>query len=172
VIARSTAESEEKLDLSFFVAAAPVEVAFRVDGVVRSEGSAVNHVPESSVVEDQGNHLAPVSVVIPIVVEERDLVLSVLKLRLSRRDGGGVRHLGSGCGDLGDCCGSVLRCGARCLCAGAGGRVRLAVLASTVSAGSVSGHGHKDASRGQRHKRESKRARERERGKRSVMVLL
>ena len=99
-------------------------------------------------------------VVVPIVVEERDLVLDVLKLWLSKWDGGGVRCLGSGCVVLGSSCGIVLRCGVRWLCAGAGGRVRLARVASAVSMGAVSGHRHQSASRGQRHKRESEQARE------------
>ena len=100
-------------------------------------------------------------VVILIIVEKRDLVLNMLKLQLSRQDEGGVRHLSSGCGNMGSRHGTILWCGTRCLYAGAGGCIRLAILASAVSADAVSGHGHKDASRGQKDK--SKRARESER---------
>jgi len=113
VILGSTAEGEEKLDLGFLVAVAPVKVGIRVGSVVRSRGSAINHIPESSVLKNQGNHLAPVCIVVPIIVEEQDLVLDVLKLWLSGWDRGGGRHLGSGCGVLGSSCGSVLWCSIR-----------------------------------------------------------
>jgi hypothetical protein len=93
-----------------------------------------------------------VGVVVLIIVKKRDLVLNVLKLRLSRRDGGGVRRLSSGCGNMGSRHGAVLRCGARCLYAGARGCIRLAILASAVSVGVVSGHRHKNVSRGQEDK--------------------
>ena len=47
-----TTESEEELDFGFLVVAAPVKVAIRVGGVVRSRGSAIDHIPESSVTKD------------------------------------------------------------------------------------------------------------------------
>jgi len=143
-----TTKNEEELDFSFLVAVAPVKVAIRVGGVVRSGGSAIDHIPESSVTKDQGNHLAPVGIVGLIIVEERDLILNVLKLWLSRRDEGGIRCLSSGCGNMRSRHGAVLRCSTRCLCARAEGCIRLAVLTSAVRVGAVSGHGHKDASRG------------------------
>ncbi len=83
MIAGSMTESKEELDLGFLVTMVPVKVGVMVGGVVRSGGSAIDYVPESSVLKNQGNHLAPVCVVVPIIVEEQDLVLDVLKLWLS-----------------------------------------------------------------------------------------
>ena len=100
-------------------------------------------------------------VVILIIIKKRDLILNVMKLRLSRQDGGGIRHLSSGCSNMGSRHSAVLQCGARCLYARAKGCIRLAILASAVSVGAVSGYGHKNMSRGQEDK--SKQARKSER---------
>jgi len=75
----SIVEYKEKLDLSLFVILAPFKICLRVGDGVGSWGSAVNHVPKSSVLEDQGNHLIPVSVAIPIVIKEWNLILDCLR---------------------------------------------------------------------------------------------
>ena len=49
MIAGSTTESKKELDLGFLVTTIPVKVGVVVGGVVRSGGSAIDYVPESSV---------------------------------------------------------------------------------------------------------------------------
>ena len=84
MVMRGTAEGKEELNLGLLVTSAPVLISIRISGGVGCRCSAVDYVPESSMFEDQGNHLAPVGVVVPIVVEEWNLVLAVLELWLSR----------------------------------------------------------------------------------------
>ena len=52
MVAGGTTENKKELDFGFLIVAAPVKVAVRVSSVVRSRGSAVNHIPESSITED------------------------------------------------------------------------------------------------------------------------
>ena len=52
MVAGGMTESEEELDFGFLVMAAPVKVAVRGGGVVRSRGSAIDHIPESSITEN------------------------------------------------------------------------------------------------------------------------
>ena len=54
------AKGEEELNLCLSVMSTPFTVGIRVSDRIGSRGSAVDHVLESSVFEDQGNHLAPV----------------------------------------------------------------------------------------------------------------
>jgi hypothetical protein len=80
VVAGGMTEGEEELNLSLLVTLAPVLVGIRVSGRVGHRCSAVDHIPESSVFKDQSNHLAPVSIVVPIVIKEWNLILAMLEL--------------------------------------------------------------------------------------------
>ena len=141
VVAGGMTEGEEELNLSLLVTSAPVLVGIRVSGGVGQRRSAVNHIPESSVFEDQSNHLAPVSIVIPIVIEEWNLILAMLELWLSGRRGGGGTSLGSGSGVV--LCGGVVG-----LCAEAGWHIGGVSMTTAGSASTMSGHRHGGVSRG------------------------
>jgi len=105
VVMRGMAEGKEKLNLGLLVASAPILIGIRVSGGVGCRCSAINHVPESSMFKDQGNHLTPVGVVVPVVIEEWNLVLAMLKLWFSRCSRGG------GSGIVGLCAGVRWRVG-------------------------------------------------------------
>ena len=85
MIPGSTAESEEQLNPGFSVVSAPVGVASGIGSRVGSRGGAVNDIPEASMFKDQDNHFALVHVVVSIIVEERNLILDVLRLWPSER---------------------------------------------------------------------------------------
>jgi hypothetical protein len=74
--------------LRLSVISTPVAVGIRVSDGIESRGSAINHIPESSVCKDKGNHLVSVYVVVPIIIKEWDLVLGLLRLWLNKCDGG------------------------------------------------------------------------------------
>ncbi len=78
MVLRGMAKSEKKLNLSLFVALEPFLIGLRVSGRVGGRCSAINHIPESLVLKDQGNYLAPVCIVVPIVIKERNLILASL----------------------------------------------------------------------------------------------
>ncbi len=144
VVSRGIAKSKEKLNLSLFVVSAPFSIGLRVRSGVRCRCSAINHIPESLVFEDQGNHLAPVYIVIPIVIEERNLILDVQKWWLSRHGRGDSSSLGGGSG-------VVLCGGVGCLCARAGRCISGVCMTAASGTGTTSGHRHQGMGRRGRH---------------------